>query len=736
MVSFCLIKKRGREQIYRITYKTEKQVDSAEDSRNFRVTPVEAPSKLMMPETFDFWLVVFLYLWISSSEQAEGTSFETKKTSCPNACICENYRVKCVNKSLDVIPSNLPKTTVYLDISRNKHIHIPDTFLNKFSNLRHLLVRECELERHFDLPKKLINIDISNNKLSLQEFLLMFSKSSKFLRSIDAHQNHIEIKRRISILGNASSATQLMLDRGNSMPILYKETFKGLRNLRFLKIGAMAIEEIEDNAFEDLVKLEQLDGSGNKLISLPPNLFKPLKNLVDLDLSECQLRNFPNLTGLPKEVRRIYLRKNNIEHISGMEYMGIKSIFRLVLGHNHIRELPSNVFQQIAAYSIDLSYNKLQTIEPDSFTGCNGFLYFLIICYNNLTDISASAFRGLTSLNALYLFANRIGTVHMNTFKDMTIKDLFLYNNSINHLPDIWTPMKRPPSKVLLFNNPLAHFSGVTAGGIEILLSCNILQKISGPIHLNSSISCLPSESFTFQLPDGHEWREFAADSGFVCTTKTFTTHFESTCKPCPPGYFLAKGDESCTKCPPGAFYQDLVAQLQCKRCPLGQYVPPENAPGKSPLECKTCPEGTRTNESAGYRACHCLSGFSRKDRFGGCMRCETKGIKCEDDYQTLAPNFWWSWDHSTACLKKYLAFVDNLKTENNDYNRSSRSFDCPMPKAHKCVTNGICLGGIRTIGAEKDTQVHFVPYAKGGIINILNHVLNAPNFGLCVSNS
>ena len=666
-----------------------------ENSGNYRVTPVEATSKLMMPETFDFWLAVFLFLWISSSEQAEGTGFEIKKTSCPDVCICKNDRVKCVNKSLNAVPSNLPNSTVYLDISQNKHIHIPATFFSKFSNLRHLLVKDCELERHFDSPKKLMRIDISNNKLSLQEFLLMFSKPSRFLRFIDAHLNHIEIKERISILGNASSVIKLTLDRGNHMPILYKETFKGLSNLRFLKIGAMAIEQIEDNAFEDLVKLEKLDGSGNKLISLPSNLFKPLKNLVDLDLSECQLRNFPNLTGLPKRVFKIYLRRNNIENISGMEYMGIKSIGSLFLGHNYIRELPANVFQQIAAYSLDLSYNKLQSIEPDSFTACKGFLSVLVLCYNNLADISSGAFRGLTFLTTLYLFGNKIGTVHMNAFKDIAVENLFLYNNSISHLPDIWTPMKKPPSKVLLFNNPLTHFSGITVGGIKIFLSCNKLQKLSGPIHLNSSITCLPSESFTFELPNGHEWREFAANSGFVCTP--YGAHIESTCKPCPPGYFLAQEDESCTKCPPGAFYQDLVAQLQCKRCPLGQYVPPENAPGKSPLECKTCPEGTRTNESAGYRACHCLSGFSRKDRFSSCVRCETKGIKCEGDYQTLAPNFWWSWDYSTACLKKYLAFVDNLNTENNNYNRNSRSFDCPMPKAHKCVSNGICLGGIRT---------------------------------------
>ena len=114
----------------------------------------------------------------------------------------------------------------------------------------------------------------------------MFSKPSRFLRIIDTDLNHIEIKRKVSVLGNASSVITLMLDRGNCMPILYKETFKGLCNLRFLKIDAMAIEQIEDNTFEDLVKLEEFDESGNKLISLPPNLSRPLKNLiVSLSLS-------------------------------------------------------------------------------------------------------------------------------------------------------------------------------------------------------------------------------------------------------------------------------------------------------------------------------------------------------------------------------------------------------------------------------------------------------------------
>ena len=229
---------------------------------------------------------------------------------------------------------------------------------------------------------------------------------------------------------------------------------------------------------------------------------------------------------------------------------------------------------------------------------------------------------------------------------------------------------------------------------------CNKYEQIT-PSYLLSvnycSLSiwnCLPSESFRFQLLYSHEWSDFAARSGYTCVR---TRNILFTCKPCLPGHFLLIKERSCSMCPPGGFYQDQLAQIKCKRCPLGQYVPPEKAPGKNPLECTTCPERTRTNESAGYRACKCLNGFFRKHRFGGCVKCETQGIQCEGDYQTLAPDFWWSWDYSVACFRKYLAFVDNLKLQDNTYNRNSWSFDCPIPKSHRCPSKGICLGGIRS---------------------------------------
>ena len=180
--------------------------------------------------------------------------------------------------------------------------------------------------------------------------------------------------------------------------------------------------------------------------------------------------------------------------------------------------------------------------------------------------------------------------------------------------------------------------------------------------------------------------------------------------------------------------YQDQLAQLRCMQCTIGQYVPPEKAPGKSPLDGVTCPEGTRTNERAGFRACHCLNGFSRRHRFGNCLKCEAKGIQCEFDYQTLRQNFWWSWNYNRTNLKKDLAFVDNLKMNSDSYDRHSSYFYGPIPKAHQCLRKGVCLGGY-TFEMPEEIHCSLCTVCERGYYKHLNLCANYPQIWIvCTS--
>ena len=460
------------------------------------------------------------YVLLFSLKQVEGI-VGIDQTFCPTPCICEsNTRIKCVNKSIETLLGNISKSATYLDISMNENIRIPGKYFTKFLNLRYLDVSACGLERPLDLPKKLMTLKIEHNKLSFKAFRLMLSCPSRFLRFIYARNNNVKITKRKPLLKASSSIITLYLPF-NVMPVIYKETFDNLRNLRILELRNMYIEQIEDHAFDALSKLEELYLDNNWMFSVPQNLFNSLGKLRVLTMAHCRLKNFPNLTGLPPDLDKVDLNNNKLQDISSITNMKIKLIKTFRLSYNYISNLPPVVFQAIAAGEIDLSNNALQRRETRSFSGCEGSLQRLILCYNSIAYLSSYAFRGLTRLQSLLLFGNKISTLSAETFKGMTIEDLFLYSNNISHLPPIWKAMKKPPSQILLFDNPLVHISDLTVKSIQICLSCNRLERISGPIGVYSAINC-NSKNVSFQLPYGRRWIRFAAQIGYSCRVLVF----------------------------------------------------------------------------------------------------------------------------------------------------------------------------------------------------------------------
>lgn len=103
---------------------------------------------------------------------------------------------------------------------------------------------------------------------------------------------------------------------------------------------------------------------------------------------------------------------------------------------------------------------------------------------------------------------------------------------------------------------------------------------------------------------------------------------------------------------------------------------------------------GTLSNETAGYRACRCLRGYYRLDRFGPCLACPSYGINCAKDVAILAPNYFWNWTEPATKLL-YKRFVDNIYTLDPEYNKTFSKFTDSLPKPLKCPRVASCMGGI-----------------------------------------
>ena len=102
---------------------------------------------------------------------------------------------------------------------------------------------------------------------------------------------------------------------------------------------------------------------------------------------------------------------------------------------------------------------------------------------------------------------------------------------------------------------------------------------------------------------------------------------------------------------------------------------------------------GTLSNETAGYRACRCLHGFYRMDRFGPCSMCPVRGINCVNDTAILAPNYYWKWVNESS-KDFYKQFVKNIHCFGPDYNEKLSRFTMSLPKPVKCPYVDSCKGG------------------------------------------
>lgn len=179
----------------------------------------------------------------------------------------------------------------------------------------------------------------------------------------------------------------------------------------------------------------------------------------------------------------------------------------------------------------------------------------------------------------------------------------------------------------------------------------------------------------------------FLEETGYTCALipqDSIIRTFE--CTPC--SYGTYKTEEGCTPCPPVGFYQDSLAQKEiisygtgCKTCPPGTHVDPSRAPGKAESDCLACPKGTNLKVFAGFRACFCLLGHYRLDRYGACVVCP-RGYDCVNGTVTLGSGFYWRWsdDHTK---QMYTAFKDNLQITDDSFNSSLTKCSTLLPASY-----------------------------------------------------
>ena len=583
-------------------------------------------------------------------------------------------------------PLQLPKNLEYIDLSDNPLLKLQQDSFLKLCSLETLKLPRCNLNLPLHLPKSLCSINLEGNSFSMENVAAMFKMMQKpRIFDIRLGANNLTLDGNLSVF--PKSVSYLTLNK-NILRKIQVDDFKDFSQLKSLDLRSNGLHSIAAGAFDHLKELYQITLSDNHIAHLPKKLFQHSPKTSVIELENTHLRDIPDLSGI-KYPSVLHLSRNRIKAVNCSNF-GVRKIHAIFLASN---EIQSFNFSGLTYKILDISNNRISRIEQGSL-GENSNIFTLHLQRNNITALSRACFQGIHSIKELHLQSNKLQWIEKGTFRHMSIEKLLLFNNSLTTMDGVLDGMKKQPNMLLLFGNP--HISLMRASDFknmttvsQIYIGCRFIKTFSSPFVMKAKLICSPSKKLVIKsLTKGLEGNGFMCDAG--------TSGFN--CQPCKPGehdagiYF--KG-QHCVPCPYGEFYQDEMASVVCKKCPTGQYVPPYNGPGKSPLDCLTCPKGTNTNASAGYRACLCLQGYSRKYRFGACERCTRDGFKCEKDYPELRQGYWMSWDKIKACRDSFISFMSNLDTTDDTYDRKTNHFNCSLPIAHKCPIAKSCKGGV-----------------------------------------
>ncbi|XP_063242525.1 toll-like receptor 6 [Bacillus rossius redtenbacheri] len=243
-----------------------------------------------------------------------------------------------------------------------------------------------------------------------------------------------------SVSSACSLDVQLLDASFNHFVLMPTNGFSALRRLRELYLHGNEISMVGDRALGGLKDLQVFDISDNKVVALPPELFKDCAPVI----KEIYLQNnsismlAPSLFASLDHLMALDLSRNHLTSawVNSGTFSGLIRLVLLNLSHNRITKLDPAFFKDLYTLQIlNLEHNQIETIPADTFAPMNN-LHTLILSYNKLKYLEGYSMNGLFALSLLSLDNNLLERVHPEAFKNCSIlQDLNLNGNALTSVP-------------------------------------------------------------------------------------------------------------------------------------------------------------------------------------------------------------------------------------------------------------------------------------------------------------
>ncbi|KAG7174381.1 protein toll-like [Homarus americanus] len=288
---------------------------------------------------------------------------------------------------------------------------------------------------------------------------------------------------------------------------------QGLPNLKNLDFTGNKFTSIPPNLFEATPKLQYFSFTGNNVEMIPESLFKSTPNLTVLRLTENGLTRLPNgifsdlskLTNLSlwdnklveihpellsnfSQLLSLELSHNKISHFDSSVFSSLPNLRQILLNSNSLENLPKDVFHDCPELiHVRIEFNRLKSLPSELFKASKK-LQYLNLNNNWITNIPGGIFQGLKDLINIRFNKNALESLPSGVFSDLVnLKLLDLQSNLLSDLPPGCFDNQRNMKTLILHNNSLSELPE------EIFKNCQDLEKL----YLGfNNISVLHSSAF------------------------------------------------------------------------------------------------------------------------------------------------------------------------------------------------------------------------------------------------
>ncbi|XP_008288301.1 toll-like receptor 21 [Stegastes partitus] len=255
----------------------------------------------------------------------------------------------------------------------------------------------------------------------------------------------------------------------NNIAFLHRKALKGLKQLVTLRLDNNLLTDLFNDTFEDNFNLQVLNLRKNRISVIFNGTFRSLGNLTTLDFGGNKITHFQpsGLDGL-KSLSKLYLDGNNLKQIDSSLYRCFQdTLTTLDLQSNQIH------FHKEKISSPFLNLTKLRDLKLDGQRP------------HGLIVLPRTFFRGLHSLQSLYLTNNNIGYLAPDVFDDLTSLRFLTLDNccvGVTQLkPGVFKNLQNL-TKLIVENMGIQNFSKKVFGNLTQLhtlqLNRNVMQSI------------------------------------------------------------------------------------------------------------------------------------------------------------------------------------------------------------------------------------------------------------------